>query len=178
MDVYETGIEYIVAKGPIDQAINILVHSASSTYNTGCLGLLTGGWCGSANWIEYNSEVDMVRLLRITQVWNQNGRAPYITFEYTVLRDSLPPVPPPPVYTGADTSAGEVSVEVVGLLAPNSSLYVQAAPEGHLDSGGGEVQKGQETNEVYEESAAKDCDQDTAAAPKYSGRAQNNVGSH
>ena len=26
MDVYETGIEYIVAKGPIDQAINILVH--------------------------------------------------------------------------------------------------------------------------------------------------------
>lgn len=27
MDVYETGIEYIVAKGPIDQAINILVHS-------------------------------------------------------------------------------------------------------------------------------------------------------
>lgn len=29
MDVYETGIEYIVAKGPIDQAINILVHLAS-----------------------------------------------------------------------------------------------------------------------------------------------------
>ena len=28
MDVYETGIEYIVAKGPIDQAINILVHLA------------------------------------------------------------------------------------------------------------------------------------------------------
>uniref|UniRef100_A0A3B5AJJ2 ADAMTS/ADAMTS-like Spacer 1 domain-containing protein n=1 Tax=Stegastes partitus TaxID=144197 RepID=A0A3B5AJJ2_9TELE len=26
MDVYETGIEYIVAKGPIDQAINILVN--------------------------------------------------------------------------------------------------------------------------------------------------------
>lgn len=25
MDVYETGIEYIVAKGPVDQAINILV---------------------------------------------------------------------------------------------------------------------------------------------------------
>lgn len=25
MDVYETGIEYIVAKGPTDQAINILV---------------------------------------------------------------------------------------------------------------------------------------------------------
>lgn len=26
MDVYETGIEYIVAKGPIDQAVNILVR--------------------------------------------------------------------------------------------------------------------------------------------------------
>lgn len=25
MDVYETGIEYIVAKGPINQAINVLV---------------------------------------------------------------------------------------------------------------------------------------------------------
>lgn len=99
------------------------------------------------------------------QVWNQNGRTPYITFEYTVLRESLPPVPPPPVYTGADSSAGEVSVEVVGLLAPNSSIYDQTAPK---DSRGGE--KGQETNEVYEESAAIDCDQDAAAAPKYSGR--------
>lgn len=104
--------------------------------------------------------------LFILQVWNQNGRTPYITFEYTVLRESLPPVPPPPVYTGADSSAGEVSVEVVGLLAPNSSIYDQAAPK---DSRGGEVLKGEETNEVYEESAAIDCDQD-AAAPKYSGR--------
>ncbi|XP_073323126.1 ADAMTS-like protein 2 [Pagrus major] len=124
MDVYETGIEYIVAKGPIDQAINILV-------------------------------------------WNQNGRTPYITYEYTVLRDSLPPVPPPPVYTGSDTSAGEVSVEVGGQLAPNSSVYDQAGPEGQLP-GGAEGQKGQETNEVYEESAAIDCDQDGAAVPKFS----------
>ncbi|XP_074526577.1 ADAMTS-like protein 2 [Halichoeres trimaculatus] len=120
MDVYETGIEYIVAKGPIDQAINILV-------------------------------------------WNQNGRTPYITYEYTVLRDSLPPVPPPPVYTGSDTSAGEVSVEVGGLLAPNGSLYHQ----GVVGRGGVDVQKGQETNEVYEETAAIDCDQDGAAGPKF-----------
>lgn len=56
-------------------------------------------------------------------------------------------------------------MEVVGLLAPNSSIYDQTAPK---DSRGGE--KGQETNEVYEESAAIDCDQDAAAAPKYSGR--------
>lgn len=109
----------------------------------------------------------------IVQLWNQNGRTPYITFEYTVLRESLPPVPPPPVYTGADSSTGEVSVEVVGLLAPNSSVYDQAAPE---DSRGVDVQKGQETNEVYEESAAIDCDQDAAAAaPKYPGRDRNKV---
>ncbi|KAK9522036.1 hypothetical protein VZT92_018529 [Zoarces viviparus] len=124
MDVYETGIEYIVAKGPIDQAINILV-------------------------------------------WNQNGRTPYITYEYTVLRDSLPPVPPPPVYTGSDTSAGEVSVEVVGPLAPNSSVYDQAAPDSQPEPGGADGQKGQETNEVYEETAAIDCDQDAAAAPQF-----------
>ncbi|KAM7391051.1 hypothetical protein PAMP_021768 [Pampus punctatissimus] len=124
MDVYETGIEYIVAKGPIDQAINILV-------------------------------------------WNQNGRTPYITYEYTVLRDSLPPVPPPPVYTGSDTSAAEVSVEVGGLLAPNSSVYDQEAPKAQLEPGGTEGKKGQETNEVYEESAAIGCDQDAVPAPKF-----------
>lgn len=111
----------------------------------------------------------MTLLSFVTQVWNQNGRTPYITYEYTVLRDSLPPVPPPPVYTGSDTSAGEVSVEVEGLLAPNSSIYGQAAPEGQLQPGGVEGQKGQETNEVYEETAAIDCDQDGATAPKYSG---------
>lgn len=112
----------------------------------------------------------MTLLSFITQVWNQNGRTPYITYEYTVLRDSLPPVPPPPVYTGSDTSAGEVSVEVGGLLAANSSIYGQVAPDGQLESGGAEGEKGQETNEVYEETAAIDCDQDGAAAQKYSGR--------
>ncbi len=35
MDVYETGIEYIVAKGPIDQAINILVSPNDS--NAHCI---------------------------------------------------------------------------------------------------------------------------------------------
>nr|XP_057927820.1 ADAMTS-like protein 2 [Doryrhamphus excisus] len=120
MDVYETGIEYIVAKGPIDQAVNILV-------------------------------------------WNQNGRTPYIAYEYTVLRDSLPPVPPPPIYTGSDTSAGEVSVEAGSLLAPNSSRYDQAPPSGPLEAGAGLVRPGQETNEVYEETAAIDCNRDGAA---------------
>ncbi|TKS78188.1 ADAMTS-like protein 2 [Collichthys lucidus] len=134
MDVYETGIEYIVAKGPIDQAINILV-------------------------------------------WNQNGRTPYITYEYTVLRDSLPPIPPPPVYTGSDTSAGEISVEMGGLLAPNSSIYDHSPTKGQLEPGGADGQKGQETNEVYEETAAIGCDQDGAAAPKYSEGNSSHTGS-
>ncbi|XP_042344492.1 LOW QUALITY PROTEIN: ADAMTS-like protein 2 [Plectropomus leopardus] len=132
MDVYETGIEYIVAKGPIDQPINILV-------------------------------------------WNQNGRTPYITYEYTVLRDSLPPVPPPPVYTGSDTSAGEVSVEVGGLLTPNSSMYDQVIPDSQMDLGDG--QKGQETNEVYEETAAIDCDQDGVVGPKFAEGNSSHAGS-
>lgn len=102
-------------------------------------------------------------------MWNQNGRTPYITYEYTVLRDSLPPVPPPPVYTGSDTSAGEASAEVGGLLAPNSSIYAQEAPQGQLEPDAPDRQKGQETNEVYEETAAIECE-DGAAAPKYSGR--------
>lgn len=103
------------------------------------------------------------------QVWNQSGRTPYITYEYTVLRDSLPPIPPPPVYTGSDTSAGEASVEMEGLLAPNGSLYGQGRRDDPPQSGSAEIQKGQETNEVYEETAAIDCDHDGATAPKYPG---------
>ncbi|KAM6965405.1 ADAMTS-like protein 2 [Aplochiton taeniatus] len=133
MDVYETGIEYIVTKGPIDQAINILV-------------------------------------------WNQNGRIPYITYEYTVLRDSLSPVPPPPVYTGPGSAAG-ASVEVGSLLSSNRSVYDQVAPgsvaqrqvlvEQGAGDPGAEGPKGQETNEVYEEAPASDCDQDGPAPLQY-----------
>uniref|UniRef100_A0A8C7H4T1 ADAMTS like 2 n=1 Tax=Oncorhynchus kisutch TaxID=8019 RepID=A0A8C7H4T1_ONCKI len=88
MDVYETGIEYIVAKGPINQAINVLV-------------------------------------------WNQNGRIPYITYEYTVLRESLSPIPQPPVYTGPDSTTPGVSVEMGSMVAPNESTYDKAIPETH-----------------------------------------------
>ncbi|CAN9512639.1 unnamed protein product [Ophioblennius macclurei] len=126
MDVYETGIEYIVAKGPIDQAINILV-------------------------------------------WNQNGRSPYITYEYTVLRDSLPPIPPPPVYTGKDSHAGDASVEMGSPLASNSSFYDLAAPGGRLETGASDGQKSQETNEVYVETSGIKCDGDGAAAQTFTG---------
>lgn len=61
-------------------------------------------------------------------------------------------------------------MEVGGLLPPNSSVYDQAAPRGPLEPGGADRQKGQETNEVYEETATLNCDQDGAAAPKFTGR--------
>lgn len=59
-------------------------------------------------------------------------------------------------------------MEVGGLLPPNSSVYDPPPPQGPL--GGADRQKGQETNEVYEETAAIICDQDGAAAPKFTGR--------
>ncbi|XP_046871797.1 ADAMTS-like protein 2 isoform X2 [Hypomesus transpacificus] len=128
MDVYETGIEYIVAKGPIDQPVNILV-------------------------------------------WNQNGRIPYITYEYTILRESLSPVPPPPLYTGQDgaTAAG-ASVEVGAMVvAPNGSVgdKTQVLKQGGPSAGEDEGPKGQETNEVYVEAAAIDCHQDGPTPPQY-----------
>lgn len=60
-------------------------------------------------------------------------------------------------------------MEMEGLLAPNGSLYGQGHQDGLLQPGSEEAQKGQETNEVYEETAAIDCDHDGATAPKYSG---------
>uniref|UniRef100_A0A673X9K7 ADAMTS like 2 n=2 Tax=Salmo trutta TaxID=8032 RepID=A0A673X9K7_SALTR len=139
MDVYETGIEYIVAKGPIDQAINVLV-------------------------------------------WNQNGRIPYITYEYTVLRESLSTVPQPPVYTGPDSTAPGVSMEMGSMVAPNGSTYDKVAPETQRNqvlkkgakAAGAEDQKGQETNEVYEETGAIGCHQDSPTPPQYTGNTNGN----
>ncbi|KAJ8415571.1 hypothetical protein AAFF_G00425510, partial [Aldrovandia affinis] len=131
MDIYETGIEYIVAKGPINQPINVLV-------------------------------------------WNQNGRTPYITYEYTVLRDSLSPAPQPLLYPGVDSVAGQVSVETGSFLLQNASAYDKGAPDTQLNqqleqesnTGVTEEQKGKETNEVYEETAALNCEQETPPQPE------------
>ncbi|XP_030647717.1 ADAMTS-like protein 2 [Chanos chanos] len=124
-DVYETGIEYIVAKGPIDQPINILV-------------------------------------------WNQNGRNPYITYEYTVLRNPLSSDSQPPVYTGTD--GGQISMEIGSMLAPNRSVgdggIIEAETVPDLQDGS-ELEEtrgkkpGQETNEVYMGRATTTCEKDT-----------------
>uniref|UniRef100_A0A8B9LPB9 ADAMTS-like 2 n=1 Tax=Astyanax mexicanus TaxID=7994 RepID=A0A8B9LPB9_ASTMX len=138
-DVYETGIEYIVAKGPIDQPINVLV-------------------------------------------WNQNGRNPYITYEYTVMRDPLSPVSQPPIYTGSDRGPGnQGSMEIDSVLSHNESAYDKAVPAMErnkvqtqgIEPGAVEKQQpGQETNEVYEETAAIDCEQDAPTPPQFPGRLQ------
>ncbi|XP_066510787.1 LOW QUALITY PROTEIN: ADAMTS-like protein 2 [Hoplias malabaricus] len=132
-DVYETGIEYIVAKGPIDQPINVLV-------------------------------------------WNQNGHNPYITYEYTVMRDPLAPVSQPPIYTGSSrVSSHHGSIEIESVLPHNESAFDKAGEMERnqvqtqgVEPGTAERQgPGQETNEVYEETAAVDCETDSAVPPKY-----------
>ncbi|MGH0122745.1 UNVERIFIED_CONTAM: hypothetical protein FKN15_007076 [Acipenser sinensis] len=131
MDVYETGIEYIVAQGPIDQAINVLV-------------------------------------------WNQNGRSPYITYEYTVLRDPRSAALQTLLYPGTESrgtggkTRGPISMETDSLHPHNGSMYAKAAKdtvgngnqvlEKESTAGGAVGSKGQETNEVYEETAAIDCE--------------------
>ncbi|XP_008150707.2 ADAMTS-like protein 2 [Eptesicus fuscus] len=121
MDVYETGIEYIVAQGPTNQSLNVMV-------------------------------------------WNQNGRSPSITFEYTLqhahrLR---------PVYYSFPTSESAESPELgrprlLGFLQHNGSLYGQApsarlGPDNRLSRPtGASVDLGlspsQETNEVCEQAS-------------------------
>uniref|UniRef100_A0A8C9A1A3 ADAMTS like 2 n=1 Tax=Prolemur simus TaxID=1328070 RepID=A0A8C9A1A3_PROSS len=146
MDIYETGIEYIVAQGPTTQGLNVMV-------------------------------------------WNQNGKSPSITFEYTLLQ------PPhahriPPVYfgfpePGSDSTESQEldGAGPLGLVPHNGSLYSQASSErlgldnrlfGHpgleLELG---LSKGQETNEVCEQPGGAACE--APARPK-GFRARNTTG--
>ncbi|KAK1155637.1 ADAMTS-like protein 2 isoform X1 [Acipenser oxyrinchus oxyrinchus] len=153
MDVYETGIEYIVAQGPIDQAINVLV-------------------------------------------WNQNGRSPYITYEYTVLRDPRSAALQTLLYPGTESrgtggkTRGPVSMETDSLHPHNGSMYAKAAKDTvgngnqvleKSTAGGAVGSKGQETNEVYEETAAIDCESGVQARQRYTelnASRPNSVGDH
>ncbi|XP_058861336.1 ADAMTS-like protein 2 [Acipenser ruthenus] len=154
MDVYETGIEYIVAQGPIDQAINVLV-------------------------------------------WNQNGRSPYITYEYTVLRDPRSAALQTLLYPGTESrgtggkTRGPISMETDSLHPHNGSMYAKAAKdtvgngnqvlEKESTAGGAVGSKGQETNEVYEETAAIDCESGVQARQRYTelnASRPNSVGDH
>lgn len=119
-----------------------------------------------------------VCLSSVLKVWNQNGHNPYITYEYTVVRDPLNPVSQPPVYTGSNGgSSHQVSVEVSNVSSHNGSKYDEAAPEPQRkqdnaqDTGTG-LKPGQETNEVFEDSAGIDCEQDAPTPPLYQGMHQ------
>uniref|UniRef100_A0A2K5NGV6 ADAMTS-like protein 2 n=1 Tax=Cercocebus atys TaxID=9531 RepID=A0A2K5NGV6_CERAT len=129
MDVYETGIEYIVAQGPTNQGLNVMV-------------------------------------------WNQNGKSPSITFEYTLLQPPHEPHErrPQPVYYGFSDaeSQGLDEAGLMGFVPHNGSLYGQASSErlgldnrlfGHpgLDMELGPSQ-GQETNEVCEQAGGGACE--------------------
>lgn len=121
MDVYETGIEYIVAQGPTNQGLNVMV-------------------------------------------WNQNGKSPSITFEYTLLQPPHAHRIQPVYYSFSEPTADSTESQeldgagLVGFLQHNGSLYGQASSEqlgldnrlfGHRGPGielG--LSKGQETNET------------------------------
>ncbi|MBV97083.1 ADAMTS-like protein 2, partial [Eschrichtius robustus] len=131
MDVYETGIEYIVAQGPTNQGLNVMV-------------------------------------------WNQNGKSPSITFEYTLLQPPHAHRIQPIYYSFSEPASDSAESQeldgagLVGFLQHNGSLYGQASSEqlgldnrlfGHRGPGielG--LSKGQETNEVCAQASGRACE--------------------
>lgn len=119
------------------------------------------------------------------QVWNQNGRSPYITYEYTVLRDPRSAALQTLLYPGTESrgtggkTRGPISMETDSLHPHNGSMYAKAAKdtvgngnqvlEKESTAGGAVGSKGQETNEVYEETAAIDCESGVQARQRYTG---------
>ncbi|XP_033614893.1 ADAMTS-like protein 2 [Fukomys damarensis] len=132
MDIYETGIEYIVAQGPTNQGLNVMV-------------------------------------------WNQNGKSPSITFEYTLLQPPPAIHRPPVYYSFSEPASASASVEsqelagtrLLGFLQRNVSLHSPGSSEQlGLDNQlfgprGPDVElglrQGQETNEVCEPPSSGAC---------------------
>ncbi|XP_047381235.1 ADAMTS-like protein 2 isoform X4 [Sciurus carolinensis] len=130
MDVYETGIEYIVAQGPTNQGLNVMV-------------------------------------------WNQNGKSPSITFEYTLLQPHAHSRQQPlyfsfPGPASASAESQELGPGRLGLARHNGSLYSQASAQplglGHgLFSATGPavelgLRRGQETNDVCQPASGGTCE--------------------
>lgn len=132
MDIYETGIEYIVAQGPTNQGLNVMV-------------------------------------------WNQNGKSPSITFEYTLLQPPPAIHRPPVYYSFSEPASASASVEsqelagtgLLGFLQRNVSLHSPGSSEQlSLDNQlfrprgpdvGLGLGQGQETNEVCEPAGGGAC---------------------
>ncbi|KAM5146731.1 ADAMTS-like protein 2 [Mantella aurantiaca] len=128
MDVYETGIEYIVAQGPTNRGLNIMV-------------------------------------------WNQNGKNPSITFQYTLLRRPHSRITQPVYYPFPESESEESKETEVDVASANTSYIAnlqkgrsKGEPPGlgrqtsmeRLNSAGG-----QQTNEVYEGGETTDCERRT-----------------
>ncbi|XP_043914823.1 ADAMTS-like protein 2 isoform X2 [Protopterus annectens] len=148
MDVHETGFEYIVAQGPTDQGLNIMV-------------------------------------------WNQNGKTPLITYEYTILRDPNSKNIQPVYYTFTDTESdieeGKVleESETMVLHQHNTTFYETMSKE-NVDLENrvlGEEQiseeinlsKAQETNEIYEEAEFINCQTELLKKERYKGQSASSV---
>lgn len=107
-------------------------------------------------------------------MWNQNGRSPSITFEYTLLQPPHAGRAQPVYYSfsepASDSAEGQEldGAALLGFLRHNSSSYGEASSErlgldhrlfGHLGPGielG--LSKGQETNEVCEQAGGGACE--------------------
>lgn len=109
------------------------------------------------------------------QVWNQNGKSPSITFEYTLLQPPPARGRPSVYYSFSEPASASTSAEsqelasagLLGFLRHNASLYGPASSE-QLDLNnrlfgpqGSEVdlglRPGQETNEVCEPASRGAC---------------------
>ncbi|KAF7237222.1 ADAMTS-like protein 2 [Varanus komodoensis] len=129
MDIYETGIEYIVAQGPTNQGLNIML-------------------------------------------WNQNGKNPSITYEYTLLRRPHSKSLQPMYYTFSESESEESSElereEPLGFVQRNASFFGTLSKEkihlenqvfGRQDTAEDlDLSTIQETNEVYGQTETGDCD--------------------
>lgn len=123
-----------------------------------------------------SEERSQVLLLFLYQVWNQNGKSPSITFEYTLLQ-SPHKHHLPPVYYSFSEAASESTENVerqeldsarLGFMQHNGSLYHQTSSERlGLNSQlfqppGPEVElgpsRGQETNEVCKQASGGICE--------------------
>lgn len=93
------------------------------------------------------------------------------------MRDPLTPISQPPMYTGSDGgSSHQVSMEINNVSPHNETGNDKSLPETQRKQvriqniGPAAVDKpGEETNEVYEDTAAVDCDQDAPKPPHYPG---------
>lgn len=106
------------------------------------------------------------------QVWNQNGKNPSITYEYTLLRKPHSKNVQPIYYTFSESDSGESreidAEEPLGFVQHNASFFGTLSKEKiHLENQvfgrkdtieDLDLSKIQETNEVYERTESNDCD--------------------